>query len=100
MAKPKASAEDIIFSNTFPVVGIGAPAGGLKAVKQFLQAVPAESGRKNYMGQSLQRDVRIAAGFDRYYRVDSTGSQYSDLGSVFISVRRSLKSMMVNRSGE
>lgn len=28
----------------FPVVGIGASAGGLEAVKQFLMAVPAKSG--------------------------------------------------------
>ena len=33
-----------VSSNQFPVVGIGASAGGLDAVKKFLQAVPEKSG--------------------------------------------------------
>jgi two-component system CheB/CheR fusion protein len=36
--------EDVESSNAFPVVGIGASAGGLEAVKELLQAIPADSG--------------------------------------------------------
>ncbi len=44
MNKLKESAENPKIYNQFPVVGIGASAGGLEAVKQFLQAVPLKSG--------------------------------------------------------
>ncbi|MDB5126034.1 CheR family methyltransferase, partial [Mucilaginibacter sp.] len=44
MTKIKGAADEPVSPNQFPVVGIGASAGGLNAVKQFLQAVPAKSG--------------------------------------------------------
>ena len=44
MSKEKKGENDASPSIQFPVVGIGASAGGLEAVKQFLQAVPKESG--------------------------------------------------------
>src|SRR5471030_2936281 len=40
----------------FPVVGIGASAGGLDAVKQFLQALPAKSGMAFVFIQHLSPD--------------------------------------------
>jgi len=43
MAKEKNSGSDPNSPIQFPVVGIGASAGGLEAVKQFLQAVPKKS---------------------------------------------------------
>lgn len=56
MAISKVPADVITSSNTFPVVGIGASAGGLKAVKQFLEAVPAKSGMAYVFVQHLSRD--------------------------------------------
>jgi len=44
MTKITGTDEQSVSSNQFPVVGIGASAGGLDAVKQFLQAVPEKSG--------------------------------------------------------
>jgi two-component system CheB/CheR fusion protein len=41
MAKNK---NDKMFAASFPVVGIGASAGGLDAIKEFLQALPADPG--------------------------------------------------------
>ena len=43
MSKENISGSDSSSSIQFPVVGIGASAGGLEAVKQFLQAVPKKS---------------------------------------------------------
>jgi len=45
-----------ISSNQFPVVGIGASAGGLKAITQFLKAVPAHSGIAYVFVQHLSPD--------------------------------------------
>jgi two-component system CheB/CheR fusion protein len=44
MSKENTSGSDTNSSVQFPIVGIGASAGGLEAVKQFLQAVPKKSG--------------------------------------------------------
>ena len=43
MSKEKTAGSDPNPSIQFPIVGIGASAGGLEAVKQFLQAVPEKS---------------------------------------------------------
>ena len=56
MAKSKVPPEEVTSSNTFPVVGIGASAGGLKAVRQFLEAVPAKSGMAYVFVQHLSRE--------------------------------------------
>jgi two-component system CheB/CheR fusion protein len=53
MSKEKSPDEIMIPSTTFPVVGIGASAGGLEAVKQFLQAVPEKSGMAYVFVQHL-----------------------------------------------
>jgi two-component system CheB/CheR fusion protein len=64
-----ASTKPLVFSASvsFPIVGIGASAGGLKALEQFLGHVPAGSGmafiivqhldptRKGVMSELLQR---------------------------------------------
>jgi len=44
MSKKDTTGSEADSSIQFPVVGIGASAGGLEAVKQFLQAVPQKSG--------------------------------------------------------
>jgi two-component system, chemotaxis family, CheB/CheR fusion protein len=44
MAAPKNKKQTAISTLQFPVVGIGASAGGLDALKQFLQALPAKTG--------------------------------------------------------
>jgi two-component system CheB/CheR fusion protein len=44
VAMAKVTKSNISNNVQFPVVGIGASAGGLDAVKQFLQALPAKSG--------------------------------------------------------
>ena len=56
MSKAKESADDSVSSNQFPVVGIGASAGGLAAVKQFLNAVPEKSGMAYVFIQHLSPD--------------------------------------------
>ena len=57
--------------DSFPIVGIGASAGGLEALEQFLSHVPARSGmafvivqhldptRKGIMAELLQRTTRM-----------------------------------------
>jgi len=45
-----------ISSNEFPVVGIGASAGGLDAVKKFLRAIPEKSGMAYVFIQHLSPD--------------------------------------------
>lgn len=57
--------------DTFPIVGIGASAGGLEALEQFLQGVPANSGfayviiqhldpnHKGIMKELLQRNTKM-----------------------------------------
>ena len=40
-------------SNSFPVVGIGASAGGLDAFKKFITAIPSESGMAYVLVQHL-----------------------------------------------
>lgn len=56
MAKAKNRDEVLLSSNTFPVVGIGASAGGLAAVKEFLEAVPEKSGMAYVFVQHLSKD--------------------------------------------
>ncbi len=56
MEKIKGSGEDSVTDLQFPVVGIGASAGGLEAVKQFLQAVPEKSGMAYVFVQHLSPD--------------------------------------------
>ena len=58
-------------SNSFPVVGIGASAGGLDAFKKFITAIPAESGmayvlvqhlhpgHESFLAEILQRITKI-----------------------------------------
>jgi two-component system CheB/CheR fusion protein len=53
MSKRKSTVENSPSSLQFPVVGIGASAGGLEAVKQFLQAVPKKSGMAYVFVQHL-----------------------------------------------
>ncbi|SEA47524.1 CheR family methyltransferase [Pedobacter hartonius] len=53
MSKVKGSADDSVSSNQFPVVGIGASAGGLEAISQFLKAIPKKSGMAYVFVQHL-----------------------------------------------
>jgi two-component system CheB/CheR fusion protein len=53
MNKRKNIVENTLSSNQFPVVGIGASAGGLEAVKQLLKAVPVKSGMAYVFVQHL-----------------------------------------------
>jgi two-component system CheB/CheR fusion protein len=53
MAKSKGSEQDPTPSVQFPVVGIGASAGGLKAVRQFLHALPNNTGMAYVFVQHL-----------------------------------------------
>lgn len=53
MAKIKKSGDDSVLSVQFPVVGIGASAGGLDAVRQFLQIIPEKSGMAYVFVQHL-----------------------------------------------
>ena len=48
--------ETILSDNTFPVVGIGASAGGLDAFKKLLKAIPADSGMAYVLVQHLAPD--------------------------------------------
>ncbi|MEO8567575.1 MAG: CheR family methyltransferase, partial [Ginsengibacter sp.] len=54
---PKAPKNTKILSkNLFPVIGVGASAGGLEAFKQFVKAIPAKSGMAYIFVQHLHPD--------------------------------------------
>jgi len=53
MNKIKDTENESSLPDQFPIVGIGASAGGLKAVKQFLQALPEHSGMAYVFVQHL-----------------------------------------------
>jgi len=73
---PKGKTTDIKSTGNFPIVGIGASAGGLEALEQFLSHIPAKSGmayiviqhldptQKGFLTELLQRitkmDVHLA----------------------------------------
>ncbi len=44
MPKPDKDKTKILSENLFPVVGIGASAGGLEAFKKLVKAIPEKSG--------------------------------------------------------
>ena len=50
---PKLSPPLILSTNLFPVVGVGASAGGLEAFKKLLQAIPEDSGIAYVLVQHL-----------------------------------------------
>ena len=54
--KTKSPAKKIIKDNTFPVVAIGASAGGLEAVTQLLQNLPPNTGMAFIYVQHLSPD--------------------------------------------
>jgi len=56
MVKSKKSEVKILSSNLFPVVGIGASAGGLEAFKRLLKAIPEDSGMAYILVQHLDPD--------------------------------------------
>jgi len=51
--KPDNEKPKILSSNLFPVVGIGASAGGLDAFKKLLKAIPEDSGMAFVLVQHL-----------------------------------------------
>ena len=53
MSKEKANKSHILSNNLFPVVGIGASAGGLDAFKKLLKAIPENSGMAYVLVQHL-----------------------------------------------
>ena len=53
MTKSNNNKEKILSSNLFPVVGIGASAGGLDAFKRLLKAIPEDSGMAYILVQHL-----------------------------------------------
>lgn len=53
MTKSNDNKEKILSSNLFPVVGIGASAGGLDAFKKLLKAIPEDSGMAYILVQHL-----------------------------------------------
>src|SRR6185436_9690223 len=52
MTKPNKN-KKILSSNLFPVVGVGASAGGLDAFKKLLKAIPEDSGMAYILVQHL-----------------------------------------------
>src|SRR6185437_10868620 len=69
--KPLKNKPKIHSENIFPVVGIGASAGGLEAFKKLLKAIPAKSGmayiivqhlspdHESFLPEILQRETKI-----------------------------------------
>ena len=51
--KKKATEKKVLSTNAFPVVGIGASAGGLDAFKKLLKAIPEDSGMAYVLVQHL-----------------------------------------------
>ena len=56
MAKPGMDKPKILSENLFPVVGVGASAGGLKAFKKLVRAIPKKSGMAYIFVQHLSPD--------------------------------------------
>jgi two-component system, chemotaxis family, CheB/CheR fusion protein len=56
MTKSNDNKEKVLSSNLFPVVGIGASAGGLDAFKKLLKAIPEDSGMAYILVQHLDPD--------------------------------------------
>ena len=54
--KPSKEKPRIVSENLFPVVGIGASAGGLDAFKKLLKAIPENSGMAYVLVQHLDPD--------------------------------------------
>ena len=53
MARSNKDKVKVLSSNLFPVVGIGASAGGLDAFKKLLKAIPEDSGMAYILVQHL-----------------------------------------------
>lgn len=53
MAKALSTTKKILSNNLFPVVGIGASAGGLEAFKRFIRAIPEDPGMAFILVQHL-----------------------------------------------
>lgn len=58
--KPKTKSGKEISKNLFPVVGIGASAGGLEAFKKLINAIPKKSGMAYILVQHLHPDYESA----------------------------------------
>ena len=56
MAKASKNKAKILSKNLFPVVGIGASAGGLEAFKKLVKAIPENSGMAYILVQHLHPD--------------------------------------------
>lgn len=56
MAKPNKDKSKILSKNLFPVVGIGASAGGLEAFKKLVKAISDDSGIAYILVQHLHPD--------------------------------------------
>ena len=56
MAKADKDTKVVLSKNLFPVVGIGASAGGLEAFKKFINAIPGDSGMAYILVQHLHPD--------------------------------------------
>ena len=55
MAKENKDKVKIISSNLFPVIGVGASAGGLEAFRRLLKAIPEDSGMAYILVQHLDQ---------------------------------------------
>ncbi|HZH00928.1 MAG TPA: chemotaxis protein CheB, partial [Flavisolibacter sp.] len=53
MSKVNDKSSLILSENLFPVVGVGASAGGMEAFKELLQAIPEDSGMAYILIQHL-----------------------------------------------
>src|SRR6478736_2597474 len=53
MSKEKEKIKPVLSTNVFPVVGIGASAGGLDAFKKLLKVIPEDSGMAYVLVQHL-----------------------------------------------
>ena len=60
MTKPGLDKPKILSKNLFPVVGVGASAGGLEAFKKLVRAIPEKSGMAYILVQHLSPDHRSA----------------------------------------
>jgi two-component system CheB/CheR fusion protein len=54
MAGPKKTKSAVTSSNDFPVIGVGASAGGLEAFKRLIRSIPASSGMAFILVQHLE----------------------------------------------
>ena len=98
-SKTQRNKKPAAFSNGFPIVGIGASAGGLEAIKELLQALPTDTGMAFVFVQHLDpTHESLRATHRRHEQRD--GDERSDAEHVgHVQRRRGQKTETAGKAG-